>query len=199
MGGPCRSLKCYRRFPAAELASDHSVLMKVAERTSGPTQTAVSTKDPSRLPLLPAPIKRRGEALLNQQCWTWGRDVRRAEGNLLVNYGFEQFRRPDDACGGTAYRLELTDDSSSPRSLTLWGFGFYFASAAQTGGIFMNRFNFTPELSETLQLDLPLWHFDQLPLRYSPRNENEARRALYLLAEACMVVEGYEGIFAQTD
>lgn len=159
---------------------------------SGLNQHAICNKDKSLLPLLPARVKRRGEALLNQQCWAWGRDVRSAEGNLLITYGFEQFRRPNDAGGGTAYRLDLADDSSSPRSLTLWSFGLFYANAAQSGGIFLNRFNFTPELSSTLLLNLPLWHIDQLPSKYSPRNPNEARRALQLLAEACMAVEAYE-------
>ncbi len=109
-------------------------------------EQAVNPKYRSRMPQLPALLQRRGNALLNQQCWIWGRDVRNVEGNLLLAYGFEQFRRPGDAVGGTAYKLDLSDDRAS-RSLILWGFGLYYASADFGGGIFMNRFNFSPKLS----------------------------------------------------
>jgi hypothetical protein len=164
-------------------------------------EQAVNPKYRSRMPQLPVRLQRRGNALLNQQCWVWGRDVRHGEGNLLLAYGFEQFRRPGDAVGGTAYKLELCDDSST-RNLILWGFGLYYANADYEGGIFMNRFNFSPKLSTTVALSLPLWEIDQLPPMRMPVGFKDARRALQLLAEACAVIEAYEkwvtGVFGRT-
>ena len=149
-------------------------------------------KESARRLLLPTRVKRRGEALLHQQCWAWGRDVRHAEGNLLLEYGFEKFRPPDEVEGSTAYRLDLSGDAVSLRSLTLWGFGLYYASAERAGGIFLNRFKFTPMLSDTVKLDLPLWKMEQLPASRVPNDLTLQDRALGLLAEACALIEAYE-------
>ena len=48
-------------------------------------------------------LQRRGSALLNQQCWFWGQDVRRAEGNLLLELGFQRQRPPEEQQGCTQY------------------------------------------------------------------------------------------------
>ena len=84
-------------------------------------------------------LRRRGASLLHQQCWLWGCDIRRAEGNLLLAYGFT---RQADPAGkrSTQYTLHR-DDGSIAR---LWGSGFYFGDAEE--GIFLNRFAFEPRL-----------------------------------------------------
>ena len=71
-------------------------------------------------------FKKRGAALLHQQCWCWGYDVRRqnADGraNLLVELGFERVPPPDGVHGATTYRLRQSDGLT----ITLWGFGLCF-------------------------------------------------------------------------
>lgn len=142
--------------------------------------------------MLPARVKRRGDALLHQQCWVWGCDIRRASGNLLLEYGFERSRPPETAEGSSAYRVDLSNDDSVARSLTLWGFGFYYANVRHAGGIFLNRYKFTPKLAEETTLRLPLWKAEQLPALRLPCERGEQERALRLLAEACAFIESYE-------
>lgn len=148
---------------------------------------------------------RRGEPLLHQQCWCWGCDIRRAEGNLLLEYGFEKHRPPDDAEGSSAYRLDLScfaPSLSAPaldvshvekrvRSVVLWGFGFFYADS-RLGGIFIQRYKFTPKLTRAIELPMPLWKAAQLPAHDIPRTRHARQRALRLLVGACTFIEAYE-------
>ena len=69
--------------------------------------------------VLPARVRRRGEAVLHQQCWCWGQDIRRVAGNLLLDNGFDKHRPLDGKEGSSAYRLNLSNKELLPRSLTL--------------------------------------------------------------------------------
>jgi hypothetical protein len=82
-------------------------------------------------------IRKRGSALLHQQCWLWGQDIKRTEGNLLLAHGFERIRPPDGVAGSSQYTLAVAGDFS----VRLWGFGIYFGAGT---GIFLNRFEFIP-------------------------------------------------------
>lgn len=88
--------------------------------------------------MLSAGLARRGEDLLHHQCWAWGADVRYAEGNLLLRYGFER------AALGDARRYVL---NRADRWLVLWPFGLAFASPSRTESlaIFVGRFSFEPK------------------------------------------------------
>jgi hypothetical protein len=86
---------------------------------------------------LSSTIARRGKALLNQQCWLWGQDIKRIEGNLLLVHGFERLRPPDGLSGSSQYTLSLPGNLN----VRLWGFGIYFGAES---GIFLNRFEFIP-------------------------------------------------------
>lgn len=87
---------------------------------------------------LPFALGKRGSALLNQQCWLWGQDVRRAEGNLLLELGFERQRPPDGQQGCTQYTRVCAG-----AELRLWGFGFYYRDG--DSGLYLNRYAFTPQ------------------------------------------------------
>ena len=78
-----------------------------------------------------------GSRLLHQQCWMWGQDVRRPEGNLLLEYGFQRQRPPEGVCGSSQYTYPL--DSSF--CIRLWGFGLYYGNEV---GIYLNRYSFVP-------------------------------------------------------
>lgn len=86
---------------------------------------------------LSSTIARRGKALLHQQCWLWGQDIKRIEGNLLLVHGFERLRPPDGLSGSSQYTLSLPGNLN----VRLWGFGIYFGAES---GIFLNRFEFIP-------------------------------------------------------
>lgn len=101
---------------------------------------------------LPYALQRRGSTLLNQQCWLWGQDVRRAEGNLLLELGFERVRPPAGQQGCTQYTRADADGE-----LRLWGFGCYHRQAT---GVYLNRYAFAP-LAVTLQEDV--WAVASIP------------------------------------
>jgi hypothetical protein len=93
--------------------------------------------NPSQSQYLTSAAARRGKALLHQQCWLWGQDIKRAEGNLLLLHGFARLRPPDGLSGSSQYTRSLPGNLS----VRLWGFGIYFGSES---GIFLNRFEFIP-------------------------------------------------------
>jgi hypothetical protein len=81
-------------------------------------------------------LRRKGERLLNQQCWLWGQDVKNQE-NLLLEFGFERVRAPEGHTGSSQYTLLLPHN----RRVQLWGFGLYFGGDS---GIYFNRLEFAP-------------------------------------------------------
>jgi hypothetical protein len=99
---------------------------------------------------VPAKLQRRGRLLLNQQCWVWGQDVRREEGNLLLEYGFERRRAEDGSSASSQYTLKTSDGAC----LRLWGYGFYFGSL-EGEGIYLNRFEYMPRVAVS---DGDRWH-----------------------------------------
>lgn len=94
----------------------------------------------------PGEFKKRGAALLHQQCWCWGCDIRRQlngeRANLLLEMGFERTPPPDAKLGATMYQKRLDDG----QTVTLWGFGMCFGD--DCGGIFISRFAFWPRWGE---------------------------------------------------
>lgn len=91
----------------------------------------------AKLTQLPNSLQKRGKVLLNQQCWLWGQDVKRSEGNLLLERGFERLRPPEEVGGATQYTLFLANDLR----VRLWGFGIYFGGEH---GVYVNRYEFVP-------------------------------------------------------
>ncbi len=129
----------------------------------------------SRERALPGALVRRGRALLNQQCWLWGRDVLCSRGNLLCAFGFTRLRAPQGVPASSQYTLERPDGVR----VRLWGFGLYFGGLE---GIYLNRFAFTPK---------------RAPFRpdWQSREEMEALppcRDLLLLTRAAAWVAEYE-------
>jgi hypothetical protein len=93
--------------------------------------------------------------LLNQQCWVWGQDIRRPEGNLLLEHGFERLRPTAGESGSSQYTLQGSGASCAPFQVRLWGFGMYFGVEQ---GIFINRFEFVPRVAELADL----WQAQQM-------------------------------------
>ncbi len=77
---------------------------------------------------------------MNQQCWLWGQDVRRASGNLLLERGFCRQRADDGSAASSQYTLHL----EGGRWISLWGFGVMFGE--QDRGTYLNRFEFVPRV-----------------------------------------------------
>ncbi|MFT4112466.1 hypothetical protein [Silvibacterium sp.] len=85
----------------------------------------------------PHALARRGARLLDAQCWAWGQDIRREEGNLLLEYGFTRLRAPEGSGGCSQYTLALDEESI----IRIWGFGVF---AGTREGVYLNRFAFVP-------------------------------------------------------
>lgn len=74
------------------------------------------------------------ERLVQQQFWLFGADIRRPEGNLLLEMGFKRYRCLDPASGSSCYVC----DTMGAVSMHLWGFG---CCATQASGerIYLSR------------------------------------------------------------
>ena len=102
--------------------------------------------------MLRSASRRRGIALLNQQCWLWGRDTVRAEGNLLLDYGFSRRLSDPEGTSSTQYTLICHGGEEAEQAVVrLWGFGFFYGISGRTPprvgtGLFLNRFRFVPRM-----------------------------------------------------
>ncbi len=124
---------------------------------------------------LQSKIQRKGKALLSQQCWLWGRDVKRRDGNLLLAHGFERLRAPERTSGSTQYTLGLPNEMY----VRLWGFGMYFGAAK---GIYVNRYEFVPRTALFQEAWLSAESMIALP----------KSRGFELLAQAASWIAEYE-------
>lgn len=148
-----------------------------------------STPPPAARSLLcvPAEVRHRGTPLLNLQGWCWGRDICRAQGNLLLAHGFERHRPPQGKLGSSAYSLKL----DATRSVVLWGFGLLY-SDARHGAVYLPRCGFTPQLTSSIELPAMIWEMAQLPVMHTPTSTSEWRCLYTLLSTALTWIAGYE-------
>jgi hypothetical protein len=139
----------------------------------------------NRKSLFSAEVRRRGQALLDQQMWCWGCDAR-SLGNLLLAYGFE--RRPSvQPHENSAYTVVLSPSAS----LTLWGFGLLYACDA-LGSILLLRARFDPRYAPEVHKTPAAWSTRQLPSFRRPHPPDEADRMRQLCVGALGQVAAYE-------
>ena len=165
--------------------------MKPLQTTEDSTPTLAATRRVWMT--LSGDYKKRGAALLHQQCWCWGYDVRRQvageRANLLVELGFERVPPPDGVHGATTYRLRQSDGST----VTLWGFGLCFGDEA--GGIFVSRFAFWPRLGATAAPERAFAAKHLASFR-AARRLDECERALDYFGRALHWIAHYEQLAA---
>lgn len=126
-------------------------------------------------------------SMLSQQIWSWGQDIRRKEGNLLVEFGFERVKPPADVeIQDSVYTLNLTEN----RSVILRGFGVYYRDN-DLGAIFLPRYEFIPGYTTNTTLEQPLWTYDELPELYFP-TESEWDSYITMLADLVKWIRDYE-------
>jgi len=98
---------------------------------------------------------RRAERLLHDQCWCWGRDVERPEGNLLLEFGFERIRNAE---GRTfAYDLQRPEASATGERVVLAGSGLCYVPATSTVAAVLGRYDIRPRMIGRGEVDLPRW------------------------------------------
>lgn len=136
---------------------------------------------------LPADVRRCGRVLLNQQLWLWGQDIRRPEGNALIEHGFTRLKPPDGVRGSNTYVLQLPCGAR----VFLWAFGFCYQRPG-CGGIFMPRFSFTPRLARCDDLPAAVWSATQLGAYRPPRDSRQWARAWSHFIPALRWVADYE-------
>jgi hypothetical protein len=135
----------------------------------------------------PAGMRETAAALLNQQMWCWGYDIRRAAGNVLLLRGFKRWRPPAGTLGSTAYQLDIPPD----RQVVLWGFGLFFGSRS-AGGLFLKRYTFAPLWTEASDLRAALWRPEELPDFRPPETLTERTCLAGMLSAALRWIAEYE-------
>ena len=109
------------------------------------------------------PRQSKGQVLLHQQCWNWGRDIVRPEGNLLLEAGFLKRRPPEGEAGSSCYTLALPGGDS----LRLWGFGLLYGTLHK-GGVYLNRYRFRPVWLPSEAIRGPIWKPGMIPAGQAP-------------------------------
>ena len=138
----------------------------------------------------PTEIRKLGVDLLNQQMWLFGCDVRREQGNLLLEYGFERTRPPADVKGSSCYSMRLPNNDL----LVLWGFGLYLESTCGQG-LFLKRYEFSPRLMVRPE---QAWNLVGLPQSKPPKCMQECEASRVLMQKACQWLAEYEAWTLET-
>lgn len=123
--------------------------------------------------------------LLHQQCWCWGQDICRTEGNLLLAHGFERVRPPAGVQGSSRYQLRV----SSRSAVTLWGFGLYYSRCAR-GGIYLNRYDCVPRYCHRSGFLDDVWTPDALAPTHAV--DTHGATVAYLTSKAAAWIGSYE-------
>jgi len=80
--------------------------------------------------------------LFDQQLWCFGRDIKRAGGNILLNLGMCVHRAPDAERVSSVYTAAVEPGGN----IFLWGFGAMYSEPG-LGGVFLRRYDFAPRLT----------------------------------------------------
>ncbi|MFT4039790.1 MAG: hypothetical protein QM692_16540 [Thermomicrobiales bacterium] len=139
---------------------------------------------PARDCPLPDAVRRRANALLHQQFWLWGQDVRHAP-NLLAARGFVGQRPPEGVAGSPVYVL--------PGELALWGFGLLAPGFGSDGApLYVNRFCCEPRQTAAGLDPLRVWRPQQLGALHTPGSPDDWQDALAALAGVMRWIVAYE-------
>lgn len=98
-----------------------------------------------------------GVELTGQQLWCWGQDIEYPDGNLLMQFGFNQHRDQAKLKRSTYYQF---DDEEL--HICMWGFGMFFWRR-DLGGLFLGRLDFFPKWAPLESLPLGIHKFADLP------------------------------------
>ncbi len=138
---------------------------------------------PGTVLALPDELAGRGAKLLHQQCWCWGADIRRPEGNLLLEYGFSRRRPPATVSGSTHYWKNM-----GGANIHLWGFGVLWEQPE--GGCYVNRYRFQPVFVPLDRLREEIWSPDSFPAE--PAVSSADHRLIAQLSSICGFAAAYE-------
>ena len=157
----------------------------MARRRSAPTSSP--TPIPAPALHITGAARRQAAALLNQQFWCWGQDVRRPEGNLLARYGFNREGKPETISGSSAYHLY---DRSSARC-HIMGLGLFWGDAGERG-LLLRRVGWEPHMVASGARLCGVWNVEQMSQTRSPCTATDVVRCNGLLADALSWIAQYE-------
>ncbi|MCR9201384.1 MAG: hypothetical protein NXI04_22295 [Planctomycetaceae bacterium] len=135
---------------------------------------------------LPRTVQNFGLKLTAQQLWCWGQDIERRDGNLLMQYGMTQQRYAGRDERSTCYRL---DDGQTV--VCLWGFGLFFGQQ-DVGGLYLGRFDFCPQWTDTAALSQAVHRSADLPTLGRPRGRQQWESAHRLWRNLQLWIADYE-------
>ena len=128
-----------------------------------------------------------GVTLLSQQIWCWGRDILRAQGNWLIEQGFEIIKAPADLERvKNIYSLKI----SKEQHIMLRGFGIIFTDN-RYGSIFVPRYEFLPKYASSPKLNTLPWSTDYLP-EFAPPRDMEKQYCSIMLGQLIDWIITYE-------
>jgi hypothetical protein len=155
--------------------------------TPGATPTSQSPAM-SRLLSLSTWRRRYLSRLLNQQFWLFGYDVRRPDGNILLDFGFEKCRPPAGGSFTSSRYVRIMNDGLA---IGLWGFGMYISEGGERG-LFLTRSGLAMRVHTCADVLSANWNpLDCDELR-APRNGADAILARSLLGRGACWVSSYE-------
>jgi hypothetical protein len=130
--------------------------------------------------------------LVNLQMWCFGCDIRRAEGNILTEFGFTRVRPPPAMHGSSRY----SSFCKSGYTLYLWGFGMVIAG--RNSALCIKRFERAPRLFEGEFVPEGVFKPHDLPLFHEPRTTSLQESARQLLKSLCRELYAYERYISRT-
>lgn len=143
---------------------------------------------------LPPALRQRAAALLDQQMWCWGCDVRHPAGNLLLAYGAEKRPAPELRLH-SAYSFQLGTDTA----LNLWGWGIWIACQS-CGSVFVSRAKFRVRYTGQANQTPQAWCECDLPPTRTAVTSGELYAVGNLLSEMCRWISAYESwLLTQVD
>lgn len=128
--------------------------------------------------------------LLHQECYCWGADIRRAQGNLLIESGFTRSKHPDDPKRSSQYTKCL----SSGEMVQLFAFGVRWFSGG-TQGVFINRYRFLPCIVERTSPS-EFWRIEQSECLEQPRSEERLQAQVAASDLFCWIASYEDSVLA---
>jgi hypothetical protein len=106
--------------------------------------------------------------LLQQQCWLWGRDVERPQGNLLTEYGFVRSTPPQSEWGSSCFTY------THPQQIVVkvWGFGVIYVDPRRSG-VFLQRSEFAPRIVDSIHGARDIYRPDQIEHHAPTKHHHE--------------------------
>ena len=144
-----------------------------------------------------APIKinnstlyeRLGEAIsigFDYQMWCFGCDIKRKEGNLLLDFGFRKEFPAAIELGSSRYSLHIEECGC----LYLWGFAALLLCSADC--LCLKRYEKSPRYGNSNSSPFVCWRPNDLPQLSFPKDHNQCDRATELLSRIAQLFLSYE-------